>query len=81
MVNYEKPPHMFDSQLKDDPDGDGMVLTILYMNTKDDTRLGWGMRFKFCPACGEDLRFPDNPFPIGHDEFGEVKVFGEKSGE
>lgn len=22
--------------------------------------------------------FPENPFPIGHDEFGEVRIHGEK---
>lgn len=59
MVNHDKPPHMFDSQLKDAPDGDGMILTILYMNTGDDTRLGWGMRFNYCPACGKDLMYKE----------------------
>ena len=55
MINHNKPPHMFDSQLKDAPDGDGMLLTVLYMNADDNTRLGWGMRFNYCPACGKKL--------------------------
>ena len=81
MANFNKPPHIFDSKLQDAPDGDGMILMVLYMNTRDDTKLGWGMRFNYCPACGEDLMYSENPYPIGHDEFGEVRVHGEKSGK
>jgi len=55
MANYNKPPHMLDSQLKQAPDGDELVLTVLYTNTEDDTRLGWGMRLNYCPACGGNL--------------------------
>lgn len=56
MVNYNMPPHMLDSCLEDAPDGGGMLLTVLYMNAKDDTKVGWGMRFSYCPACGECLK-------------------------
>ena len=55
MAKYDKPPHYFDSCLKDAPDGGEVIMTTLYMNEKDKTSIGWGMRFKFCPACGEKL--------------------------
>lgn len=56
MVNYDNPPHVFDSRLKQAPDGDELILTVLYTNTKDPVSIGWGMRFRYCPACGECLK-------------------------
>lgn len=55
MENYDKPPHYFSSCLKQAPDGDELVLTVVYMDKKDNVSIGWGMRFSYCPACGECL--------------------------
>ena len=56
MMKHDEPPHYLDSLLQTCPDGDGVNLTVMYMNKKDRISFGWGMRFKFCPACGEDLK-------------------------
>lgn len=55
MKSFDKPPHHLEPRLRDAPDDDGLILTILYTNTDDHTQLGCGMRFLFCPACGEKL--------------------------
>ena len=57
MDNYDKPPHHLSPCLKQAPDGDGLILTVLYMNKEDNVSVGWGMRFNYCPACGEDLMY------------------------
>jgi len=31
------------------------ILTVLYTDYRDHIRVGWGMRFKHCPVCGEKL--------------------------
>lgn len=55
MGNHGKPPHYFSPCLKQAPDGDGLILTVMYMNEKDNVSIGWGMRFLYCPACGKKL--------------------------
>lgn len=55
MENYDKPPHYFSPLLKQAPASDELVLTVMYMNEKDKVNVGWGMRFIYCPACGEHL--------------------------
>ena len=55
MAKFDKPPHYLDSLLQTPADGDGVNLTVMYMNLDDNTRLGWGMRFSYCPACGKKL--------------------------
>lgn len=57
MANFSKHPHYLDSHLQDAPEGDGVLLTVIYTNLEDQTKLGWGMRFNYCPACGEDLMY------------------------
>ena len=55
MANFDKHPHYLNSSLKDAPDGDGALLTVIYTHIGGNTQLGWGMRFHYCPACGENL--------------------------
>jgi hypothetical protein len=55
MANLSKHPHYLDSSLQDAPERDGVLLTVRYVNLEDQTKLGWGMRFDYCPACGEYL--------------------------
>jgi len=53
--NFDKPPHWFGAYLNDSPDRDGLIFAVEYSNADDNTWVGTGMKFHFCPACGEKI--------------------------
>jgi len=58
--DIDRPPHYFSFRVLDSPDGKGMNYTGEYMHTADDgktmdARFGWGIKFSYCPICGEKL--------------------------
>jgi len=59
LRDYDKPPHWLSPSLKDSPDGDALIFTVVYTNTEDNTKVGMGMKFDFCPCCGEKIRGRD----------------------
>jgi len=56
LRDYNKPPHWLSPNLKDSPDGDALIFTVVYTNMEDNTKVGVVMKFNFCPGCGEKIR-------------------------